>query len=80
MRSLRTILIAVFMISLIGVVFSGTLSYRELRGSGGLSCPAPGAPGTVWGYPACVYGLFMYLLLAALSGKGAMLARRDAGE
>jgi hypothetical protein len=60
----------VFAISLFGVVFSGTLSYREVFGSSAAACPAPGAPGTVFGYPACVYGFFMYLVLAAISGAG----------
>lgn len=57
-------------ISLFGVAFSGVLSYRELFGTGAVKCPAPGAPGTVFGYPACVYGFFMYLILAALAGAG----------
>ena len=51
-------------ISLFGTVFSGVLSYRELYGAPAVACPSPGAPGTVFGYPACVYGFFMYLLVA----------------
>ena len=51
-------------ISLFGAVFSGVLSYRELYGAPAVACPSPGAPGTVFGYPACVYGFFMYLLVA----------------
>ena len=66
--SMRRALQWVFAISLFGVVFSGTLSYREVFGSSAAACPAPGAPGTVFGYPACVYGFFMYLVLAAISG------------
>jgi hypothetical protein len=58
----------IFAISLFGVIFSGTLTYRELFGSTALACPAPGAPGTVFGYPACVYGFFMYTILAIISG------------
>lgn len=57
-------------VSLFGVAFSGVLSYRELFGAGAVKCPAPGAPGTVFGYPACVYGFFMYLILAAIAGAG----------
>ena len=68
--SMRRALQWVFAISLFGVVFSGTLSYREVFGSSAAACPAPGAPGTVFGYPACVYGFFMYLVLAAISGAG----------
>lgn len=60
----------IFAISLFGVAFSGVLSYREIFGATALSCPAPGAPGTVFGYPACVYGFFMYLALAVIAGFG----------
>lgn len=60
----------IFGISTFGTAFSGVLSYRELMGPSALSCPAPGAPGTVFGYPACVYGFFMYLLIAVISGLG----------
>jgi hypothetical protein len=63
-------------ISLFGVVFSGVLSYRELFGAPSLSCPAPGAPGTVFGYPACVYGFFMYLLISAIAAVGLLSARK----
>ena len=57
-------------ISVIGILFSGTLTYQELFGSTALSCPAPGAPGTVFGYPACVYGFFMYVVLAVIAWLG----------
>ena len=69
----------VFTISLIGVAFSGTLTYRELTGQTAQVCPSPGAPGTIFGYPACVYGLVMYAILAIVSGA-ALLAdsRRSA--
>lgn len=40
------------------------------------SCPAPGAPGTVFGYPACVYGFVMFLVVFAVALAG--LASRDA--
>ncbi len=40
--------------------------------------PAPGAPGTVFGYPACVYGFFMYLVLAAFAVAGLDAERRRA--
>jgi hypothetical protein len=64
-------------LSLFGTVFSGTLSYRELFGQTALSCPAPGAPGTVFGWPACVYGFFMYLIVASVSAAGLRGARRE---
>ena len=71
----RTALKAVFGISLFGACFSGVLTWRELFGSSAMACPSPGAPGTVFGYPACVYGFFMYIALAAISGW-ALFARR----
>lgn len=74
--SMRRALQWVFAISLFGVAFSGTLSYREVFGASAAACPAPGAPGTVFGYPACVYGFFMYLVLAAISGVGLWSGRR----
>jgi uncharacterized membrane protein len=66
-RLLRSTLWILFGISLIGVVFSGTLSYRELTGTAA-SCPAVGAPGTIFGVPACVFGLVMYALLTLIAG------------
>jgi uncharacterized membrane protein len=65
-RALQVILA----ISLIGVAFSGTLTYREFFTASALSCPSPGAPGTILGYPACVYGLGMYIVIAIVSALG----------
>ena len=59
-----------FLLSLAGTLFSGTLSYRELFGSTAIACPAPGAPGTLLGYPACVYGFVMVLALTVVPGLG----------
>jgi hypothetical protein len=64
-RALQIILV----ISLMGVTFSGTLSYYELCGRAGGGCSA-GAAGTILGYPACVYGLFMYLGLTVVAALG----------
>ena len=66
----RRALQVVFAISLVGVGFSGVLTYGEFFGPGATQCPAPGAPGTVLGYPACVYGFFMYLTIAIVSAVG----------
>jgi len=66
----RNALKIVLTISLIGVAFSGTLTYRELMGGAGGGCTVGGAPGTIFGYPACVYGLFMYLVLVAVAAVG----------
>lgn len=57
-------------LSLFGTAFSGVLTYQELFGASALSCPAPGAPGTVFGYPACVYGFFMYAAIVVVSALG----------
>lgn len=64
---LRHMLWIVFGISVAGVVFSATLSYHDLT-SRLVSCPAVGAPGTIFGIPACVFGLLMFSLLALVSG------------
>lgn len=66
----------VFGIAMFGTAFSGVLSYQEVFGTGVASCPAPGKPGTVFGYPACVYGFFMYLTLTVISGLGLRSADR----
>lgn len=64
-RALATTLI----ISLAGVAFSGFLTYREFAAH--TAACAPLAPaGTIFGYPPCVYGLGMYLLLTVVSVLG----------
>ena len=70
MRALQVVL----GISVFGAVFSGVLTYREVFGATAAACPAPGAPGTVLGYPACVCGFFRYLATAGLRA-----GRRDVG-
>jgi len=67
---MRVALRLILLVSLGGAVFSGVLTYREIWGVTAVSCPAPGAAGTILGYPACVYGFFMYLAIAALSILG----------
>ena len=64
-------------VSLFGAAFSGVLSYQEIFARTAISCPAPGAPGTVLGYPACVYGFFMYLVVAVTAAIGLLSARRQ---
>ena len=73
----KTSLRLILAVSLFGVAFSGVLSYRELFGVGAVKCPAPGAPGTVFGYPACVYGFFVYLILSGLAAAGLGAVRRE---
>lgn len=73
----KTSLAILFVLSLLGSIFSGTLSYVELFGSFA-SCPAVGAPGTIFGYPACVYGFGMFVLLTIVSAYGLWGSRTDA--
>ncbi|HEX2669179.1 MAG TPA: hypothetical protein VHP13_12465 [Gammaproteobacteria bacterium] len=65
----RTALLLVFGISIVGVLFSGTLTYREFAAQVS-ACGPVGQPGTVFGYPACVYGLVMYAVLSLVSAWG----------
>lgn len=60
----------VFSIGLLGLIFSGVLTYQELFSAKTLSCGALGAPGSIFGYPACVYGFFMYLAIVTVSFIG----------
>jgi uncharacterized membrane protein len=64
-----------FVLSLCGVAFSGVLTYQDLFGATALSCPSPGTPGTIFGYPACVYGFFMFIALAIVIGLGLRAGR-----
>jgi len=64
-------LATVLAISLFGVLFSGTLTYLEVcsrSGAGG--CSDVGPVGTILGYPPCVYGLVMYLMLTVIAILG----------
>jgi len=66
-------------ISLFGAIFSGGLTYREMF-AGAAKCPAPGAPGTLLGYPACVYGFAMYVALLIVCVLGLRAAGRETRE
>lgn len=72
---MKRALLIIFAVSLFGLAFSGFLSYREVFAAGAAPCPAPGAPGTVFGYPACVYGFFMYLAIALIAAVGLTTGR-----
>jgi len=65
-------------IALFGLAFSGWMTWNEVFAAAPVAmCPSPGAPGTVLGQPACVYGFFMYAAIVAVSSVG-LLARRRA--
>jgi uncharacterized membrane protein len=66
----KTALSVILGIALFGLIFSGYLTYTELFTKVGYSCPSFGRPGTVFGYPACVYGFGMYLVIAIVSSLG----------
>lgn len=55
----------ILIISFIGILFSGFLSYRELfLGSCSLNFISCGTQtGPILGIPACIYGFVMYMLL-----------------
>lgn len=79
MRPIRALQL-ILGLSLFATLFSGTLTYRELFGATAMSCPAPGAPGTVFGWPACVYGFFMFLLVDLLAAAGLRGAHKEHQE
>src|SRR4051812_18162494 len=73
--SMRRALQVILVIAIAGMLFSGTLVYRELFGSPAVQavtgkCTPIGAPGTILGYPPCVYGLVMYTALVVTSILG----------
>lgn len=67
---MRRALIAILLIGVVGVGFSATLTYREVCAAAADGCSALGTPGTILGYPPCVYGLIMYLLILAIASFG----------
>jgi hypothetical protein len=67
--SMKRALQIILLISLIGIAFSGTLTYRELCGAAGGGCSATSG-GTLWGLPVCVYGLGMYLVVGVVAALG----------
>jgi hypothetical protein len=68
--SIKRALQVILGIALFGASFSGVLTYNELFGRSAASCPTVGAPGTVFGYPACVYGFFMYVTIIIVAMLG----------
>ena len=63
----KTALKIILVISIIGILFSGYLSYSELTAG---VCPIGGGCSAVAGIPACVYGLVMYAIVFVLSLLG----------
>jgi uncharacterized membrane protein len=71
----RLALQLILAIALAGAAFSGFLTWRELAGAGEAACTTVGEPGTILGYPPCVYGLAMYAALVVLALLGLRAAR-----
>lgn len=67
---MRRALQIVLVLALVGIAFSGTLAYREVCGASAGGCTVAGGPGTLLGVPVCVYGLVMYILVAATAAAG----------
>lgn len=67
-------------VGLLGMVFSGVLTYREFTGPSAAGCSALGAPGTVFGYPSCVYGLLMYLVIVLVAAAGLLAGLQSEGK
>ena len=59
-------LVLILIVSLVGILFSGYFSYTEIFQG---SC-ALGGCSNLYGYPTCVYGLGMYLLIFLLAWFG----------
>ncbi|HVX89613.1 MAG TPA: hypothetical protein VG940_11830 [Gemmatimonadales bacterium] len=67
--SMRRSLWIILVIGLMGMAFSGALTVREYTARAG-GCSPLGASGTILGYPPCVYGLVMYLVVVIVAGLG----------
>jgi uncharacterized membrane protein len=63
----QTALIAICIVSIIGLLFSGYLSYSEIFAQ---TCGIDGCGASIGVIPACVYGFFMYLILLIISVVG----------
>ena len=67
--TMRRALLIILALSVAGIAFSGTLSYRELCLAETAGCAAAPA-GSLFGVPVCVYGLLMYLLVGLVAALG----------
>ena len=66
----KRILQIISAVSGFGMLFSGALTWREFTRAPDAtwpSCTPLGTPGTLLGYPPCVYGLVMYAVIFGLS-------------
>jgi uncharacterized membrane protein len=64
-----------------GLAFSGYLTYEELfAAEAAVACNPIGQPGTMLGYPPCVYGFAMYLAVVTVASLGLLGGRRHTDE
>jgi hypothetical protein len=76
--SMKRALQAILVVSVVGVISSGTLLYREVCHQLIEACAlggTTGEEGMILGYPPSLYGLGMYLLLVAIAVLGLRSAR-----
>ena len=71
-----TSLKAILVTAVVGMLFSGYLTYQEFFAEGEQSCDVIGASGTIFGYPPCVYGFFMYVIVSLLAWLGLKKANK----
>lgn len=67
--SLKRALQIVLLVAFAGIAFSGFLTYRDFAGQAD-ACSPLAQPGTLFGYPPCVYGLIMYAVVAVIAAWG----------
>lgn len=68
----------ILVVGLGGLAFSGYLTYQELFAAEPATACAPvGEPGTIAGYPPCVYGFVMYAVVVAVAAIGLAQGRRS---
>ena len=67
---MRSALQLILGLSLIGVVCSGVLSYRELVSHSCVLCRTLERSDMVLGYPPCLYALGAFALIAVIAGLG----------
>ena len=69
--SMKSALRIILGIGIAGLLFSGYLSYRAFfHAAAAESCLPVGEPGSVLGYPPCIYGFAMYLVIVAVAATG----------
>lgn len=70
----RTALKIIAVVAFVGFLFSGYLSYTELYAkTGTLTCGASSF--SLFGFPSCIYGFTMYLIIFAASAAGLLMKR-----